>query len=78
MDKRLSERAANATVNREMAALKRMLKLGARHEPSKVARVPHIEMLKEAEPRQGFFEDIEFEAFRTALPSELHGLSLSV
>lgn len=73
VDKRLSEGAANGTVNRELAALKRMLKLGARHEPPKVARVPHIEMLKEAEPRQGFFEDIEFEAFRAALPSELHG-----
>ena len=73
VDKKLSEGAANGTINRELAALKRMLKLGARHEPPKVARVPHIEMLKEREPRQGFFEDIEFEAFRTALPSELHG-----
>ena len=73
VDKRLTEGAANGTINRELAALKRMLKLGARHEPPKVARVPHIEMLKEREPRQGFFEEIEFEAFRTALPSELQG-----
>jgi hypothetical protein len=26
--------------------------------------VPHIEMLKEDNVRQGFFEEIEFEAFR--------------
>lgn len=64
VDKRLNEGATNATINRELAALKRMLKLGARHEPPKVARVSFIEMLKEDNVRQGFFEDIEFEAFR--------------
>jgi integrase len=74
VDKRLGQDAANATINRELAALKRMLKFGARHEPPKVARVPHIQILEEDNVRQGFFEEIEFEASRAALPSELHGL----
>lgn len=45
VDNRLEEGAANATINRELAALKRMLNLGARQTPSKVDHVPCIQML---------------------------------
>jgi integrase len=52
--------AANATINRELATLKRMFKLGMQTTPPKVLRVPFIPLLKEAKPRQGFIEDTDF------------------
>ncbi len=70
---RLSEGAANGTINRELAALKRMLKLGAMQTPPIVNRVPHIPMLEENNVRKGFFEHGEFTALRSALPSHLKG-----
>jgi integrase len=69
----LKRGAANATINRELAALKRMLNLGAQQTPPKVDRVPHIPMLKENNTRKGFFEHGEFLALREALPSYLRG-----
>jgi integrase len=70
---RLEEGASNATCNRELACLKRMLHLGARETPPRVNRVPFIPMLKEDNVRTGFFEHHEFEALRDALPDELKG-----
>jgi len=65
--------AANATINRELAALKRMLNLGANQSPPKVDRVPHIPTLKENNVRKGFFEHGEFLALRDAMPEHLKG-----
>jgi len=66
---RLEQGAANATINRELAALKRMYTLGIQAE--RIQRRPHIPMLEEHNVRQGFFERGEFLKFRAALPDYL-------
>ncbi len=71
--KRLDEGAANSSINRELAALKRMMNIGARQTPPKVDRVPYIPMLKENNIRTGFFEHDEFLKFRDKLPKYLQG-----
>ena len=57
---------ANATINRDLSALKRMLKLGIQQ--GRVDRAPYIEMLKENNVREGFFKHGEFLKLRNALP----------
>jgi len=73
IESRLEEGAANATINRELSALKRMLNIGARQTPPKVDRVPYIPMLKESNIRKGFFEHGEFVALRDKIPDYLKG-----
>jgi len=73
IESRLEEGAANATINRELSALKRMLNIGARQTPPKVDRVPYIPMLQENNTRKGFFEHAEFVALRDELPDYLKG-----
>jgi integrase len=74
IEDRLNEGMANATINRELAALKRMMNLGAKQTPPMVDRVPHIPMLEENNVRIGFFEHDEFLALREALPKYLQGV----
>jgi hypothetical protein len=52
---RQKSEAANATINRELAVLKRALNLGRRHTPPKVARLIYVPMLEENNVRKGFF-----------------------
>ena len=73
IQKRQEEGASNATINRELAALKRMLMLAKRSTPPKVENIPFIPLLKENAPRRGFFEHGEFLALRDALPDYLKG-----
>lgn len=69
IDQRLSERASNATVNRELSALKRALKLG--HCNQKLRLMPAFpKKLEEKNTRTNFIEDAGFEAL-TASCSEL-------
>jgi len=66
---RKEQGAANATINRELAALKRMFRLGEK--AGKIARRPYIDMLQEANARKGFFEPDQFEAVLEHLPEAL-------
>lgn len=59
---------SNATINRSLAALKRMFSIGMHHTPPLVASIPYIPMLKERNVRTGFFEVIDYLKVREALP----------
>ena len=65
---RLKEGAANATINRELDCLHRMMVLGSRQTPAKVGRIPHFPKLEEMNVREGFFAHDEFLALRGAAP----------
>ena len=67
LDKRQAEKAANATINRELAALKTMLRLGLRTHRLTVPIFPH---LAENNVRLGFIEQVDFERLRS-LATEL-------
>jgi integrase len=66
---RQAQKAANGTINRELAVLTRMLRLA--YENGKLLRLPVIRKLKEAAPRAGFFERDAFLAVRRRLPEDL-------
>jgi integrase len=66
---RQEQKAANATINRELAALKRAFKLAA--EARRVTLIPVIKMLAENNAREGFIEQGQFLALREALPADL-------
>ncbi len=67
--RRLEAGAARATVNRELAALKRGFRLA--HRAHRVAVVPHVAMLEERNARTGFFERADFGRLLRALPRDL-------
>jgi len=66
---RRAEKAAPATINRELAALKRAFRLGER--VGKVMQKPEVAMLREDNRRKGFFEGAEYRAVVDHLPAEL-------
>ena len=69
--RRQSEGLANGTINRELAALKRMFRLASQQTPPLVITTPHIPHLQENNVRQGFFTEDEFKVLRGALPDHV-------
>ena len=51
--------------------MKRMFSLGVRHTPPKVVNPPYVHKLKEAPPREGFFEYEEYIRLRDSLTDHL-------
>lgn len=66
---RQKEGAANATINRELAALKRAFHLALKN--GRVATIPDFSSLAEDNARQGFVEVADFESIARALPEHL-------
>jgi integrase len=60
VDSRRNEHASNATINRELACLKRMYRLAYQASPPRVPSVPHFPHLKEDNVRQGFVTPEQF------------------
>jgi integrase len=67
--KRLQEKASNATVNREVAILGRMLSLA--FTAGRLSRKPRFQMLDENNTRQGFLEHGDFVRLLGNLPGHL-------
>ena len=63
---RQDEGAQNATINRELAALKRMFHLGKKCTPPKVANIPAFPRLAERNIRKGFVEDATYQPLADA------------
>jgi integrase len=66
VDRRMEEGAQNATINRELAALKRMFRLGYYATPAKVFRLPAFPRLQEDNTRTGFLEHEQFHRLASA------------
>jgi len=73
---RQGDGAANATINRELAALKRAYSLATKATPPKLYLRPHIPMLTEDNVRSGFFERAQLDAVLAHLPAALHPVML--
>jgi integrase len=69
VDKRRGESAPNATINRELALLKRAYTLGI--DGGKITRRPKVRMLEENNVRRGFFERSDLETLLPHLPEWL-------
>lgn len=63
---RLGAKAANATVNRELAVLKRMYKLAIKTGRIKSGDLPYIPSLEERNVRKGFLKDAQYHALASS------------
>lgn len=71
---RRSEGVCDATINRELAIIRRGFQLGYEADPPLVHKVPVIHRLEEGNVRQGFLEPDEYERLLEELPSRLKAL----
>jgi len=60
--KRQAAGAANASINRELAIIKRMYKLAVKNGRLKIGQQPYVGMLKERNVRKGFLKDEQYQA----------------
>lgn len=68
---RMEDGLSNATINRELSALKRIFSLASKCTPPRVGQKPFIPMLEESNVRKGFFEHEEYLSLKSALPHYL-------
>jgi len=76
VQEREGEGAANATINRELSALRRMFNLGERSNLVAPGKAPDVSrhMLNEDNTRRGFVTEAEFQRLREGLPPRLQPL----
>ncbi|MCE5309682.1 MAG: site-specific integrase [Acidobacteriales bacterium] len=74
VDMRRRESASDATINRELAIIRRAFSLALREDPPLVRRAPYILKLEEDNTRQGFIEQGQYLTLRAALPEHLKAL----
>ena len=74
MAQRQTDGVSNATINRELAALKRALTLAV--QGRKILSRPYIPMLRENNARQGFFERDQLTAVSRHLPQPVRPVAL--
>ena len=67
---RLEQKAKPATINRELATLRRAFRLAIRG--GELAAMPYVGLLQEHNVRQGFIEREQFDAILKRLPEEFH------
>jgi integrase len=73
---RQREGAAPASINRELAVVKRAFRLAVRETPPKVQSIPYVPMIEGIQnARHGFLENEEFKIFHNALPEYLKPLA---
>jgi integrase len=72
IEKRQNEGAKNATINRNLSLLRRMMSLARRE--GKLAQTPYFPMLKEDNVRKGFLTPTQFTKLRNAMPEHLRPL----
>src|SRR3990172_4446484 len=76
IERRQREGFKNATINRDLAALKRMFRLAVDAKLLSHDHLPRIELLKEAPPRSGFFEWEAFQLVLRHLPARIKPIAL--
>jgi integrase len=74
IEERRGSGASDATINRELAIVRRAFILGKREEPPLVTRTPYIPKLEEDNARQGFLEPEQYEQLLEKLPASLKAL----
>jgi len=76
IERRQREGFKNATINRDLAALKRMFRLAVDAKLLSHDHLPRIELLKESPPRSGFFEWEAFQLVLQHLPARIKPIAL--
>jgi integrase len=74
VDLRRQSGASNASINRELAIIRRGFHLGHAENPPLIQHIPHIASLEEDNVRQGFIEQGQYLALRAAMPDHLKAL----